>query len=80
MTLLLLIPIAWLAVASFFVTLCRMAARGDGALADAVASIGPGDLAAAAGPNSWQQAPVLAARDLRSVPRTAVPGGLRTRA
>jgi hypothetical protein len=78
MTLLLLIAFAWLAVAGFFATLCRMAARGDGAPGDAVVSIGSGDLTAAAGPLAWQQAPMLVARDLRSPPRTAAPTALRS--
>ena len=67
MTLLLLIPILWLAIAAFVVVLCRMAARSDAALVEcAETSRGrvflPGVLI-------WRDAPELAAHDMRGASR-----------
>ena len=58
----LLIPIAWLTVAAFFVILCRMAARGDEALALEQAAAPPRRRTALAGLVLWEDAPMLATR------------------
>jgi hypothetical protein len=71
MTLLLSIALAWLAVAAVVITLCRMAARSDAELSDAIAP--PRGHAFLSGVNLFEDAPELAARDLRRAsPRASV--------
>ena len=67
MTLFLLIAISWIAVAGFFVALCRAAARSDAALAASPRPVG--ESAFLADVVLSREAPELAARDLR--PRNA---------
>ena len=73
MTLLLVIAAAWIAVAAFFVALCRTAARSDAAIAESVEI--PGERAYLPGIVLSGDLTGLAARDLRPVARHAVAAG-----